>query len=204
MQCSWGDCSSPPNGGSNGGGSGNPSPPDPVLALNDFSMDGDDVDDPQTGKPNCASPSTLTIGQKSWCGGSVPTGENLVRVNAAIARMKALGGVCASRADRLTNYIADGRLRFFANNINPLTNARPYPEGGWAPKGAGENGWISLMDTWVTNAYDTSHHATDNRTLQWAMAHEADHTFGLDHLPKVGTAAAATQNSWSCSDLGPI
>ena len=171
--------------GDSGGGTYNaPSPSLPPLPSPDVFTSSDSI-------PSCTSPANIHA--LAWCVGRVPPPAERALIQAAITRMLALGGVCATRAGTLQGLLEKDRIKL----VVPVE----YPYGGAAPQGGGDNSWIVLSFAWVTNFFDASHATSGEpyqRTLQQTLAHEADHLAGLAHTDSAGIL---TPNSLACDDL---
>jgi hypothetical protein len=183
--------------GGGGGGGAYPisNPPTTVPAS------GEDMA-PLNGDPSCASP--RNIQETLWCNGYTPDATRRPRVDAAIARLKAKGGICATIGTMAEAIVARGSLRIYPDNLG-ITHGI----GGTAPRGGGATGpnsWIALMAVWTDEHYDAAHKTTGespSRTLQHSIAHEVDHLRGEGHVGE-GTPnedPRNTPNSQACSDV---
>lgn len=175
----WGDgyWGSPP--------SSNPTP-DPEAAE----------DDDEAALPDCNSPQNAMV--QAWCNGNTPTQAQRNLIDAALARMRAKGGVCVDLANIVDALLVDGTLHIY--------NRTSGVPGGFAPRAvdgsqlSGSDAYMGLELNWFTNYYDAVHADGSNRTLQHSLAHEADHLKGEDHLPNQ-THPFETTNSRQCSDV---
>lgn len=152
--------------------------------------------------PNCSSPRNSD--ETAYCSGSPPTSTALTNIQAAIARMSALGGVCATMAAALTRTLTSvpATMTVYAGGDDRFRgfNAASAYDGT-----ANGSEWVTISSFFANGYHDRAHATTAAndpkyypRTLQQILAHEADHLAGLDHLP---SNPSMTPNSQACSDL---
>lgn len=150
--------------------------------------------------PKCSAPKNDK--ETAWCSGDSASTDERTKIQAALARMAAKGGVCASLA-------AIGTSLLNANSLH-MYDQSWYNFGGAAPMNGGKAGWVVVSRTWTATFYDTAHVTPtgqngepQHRDLQQLLAHELDHLAGRDH---VGSATPTpdpynTPNSNACSDI---
>jgi len=143
--------------------------------------------------PNCSG--TLTReSEKKWCAGSAPSGSRRTRIQTALSRMHAIGGICDTLAKIGDSLLVHGTLKMYKP-------AAADSGGAWAPAGGGDHGpnsWMALSQVWTDVYFDSTRHTMESvhRNLQQTLAHE------LDHLNGVAThfgSPYSTLHSESCS-----
>jgi hypothetical protein len=157
--------------------------------------------------PVCPAKATDDIHYKAYCAGHTPNQTERANIDAALARMHQLGGICdtlASIGDRL---LQRGVLHLFPQSS--------YKFGGAAPTGGGDSGpdsWAILSQDDARLYYDAAHsgEATEEYSglhyridLQAKLAHELDHLHG-NHHEGWGTnheSQVFTPNTRQCADL---
>lgn len=139
----------------------------------DSPIEPDSTDAQQTVKPNCSLIYEPLTRERAYCDGSIPGGKQLTRVNAALNRMTAIGGVCAELATIGRNLLATGSLKLF----NPVPGAK---FGGFGSGPPGSSAWVILQDYWTLYAWDKEHKTPEPNgyvflDLQSQLAHELEH-----------------------------
>lgn len=180
--------------GASGGAGATPTPPPPNAEDSEGPLD----------PPNCADTNLLAMAQ-AWCSGREPTADELEKINAALERMKAKGGVCQVLADIGYSYIG-GNLRMFDDQRVWTDAYGTFAAGAVAPRGGRRTAYIGIGWNFTARFYDAQHQTVgqdEPRTLQQVLAHELDHLNGADHLKKADGSVNAyrTPNSQACSDL---
>jgi len=192
-----------PGGGSGspagdpGGAPGAPQPDQspPVDSLHHFiaSFELPEAASAEDTLPNCtlAQPHP---GRRDWCSARIPAaGAELDRINAAIQRMRAIGGECAVMAAALDGAVAAGWVR--------VSSQITY--SGWAGGRPGESTPILIHENFVTRWYSDSRKAIYDDlylTLQLILAHEMDHAMG-DQTHIDPPRNLLTRRSLQCSDV---
>jgi len=158
---------------------------------------------PRNAPPDCNNAASLEVKEKAYCDGT-PVNQNptrLARVNAALDRMEALGGTCASLASIGRQLVASGTLRIFpASAYRGFSGSSPIGGHHISPH---INRWMSLSSDWTDRWYDSVHKPSYwsdryNRTLQSLLAHELDHLNGSEHIDR---EKVHTPNSQACDDV---
>ena len=135
-----------------------------------------------------------------WCNSTPPDRvTELPVIQAAVARMQAIGGVCSDLAHTVAGMLNRHRMHLYDRKANPGI-------GGMAPVGVGVKSYLLLSRDFITDYPDAAHESgnTDSRgvprpqTLQLVLAHEADHIRGAGHIDPDGYL---TPNAQGCSDL---
>jgi hypothetical protein len=155
---------------------------------------GDDVP-PDTTLPTCSEPRSDK--EAAWCAGYVPTGEFLLRLQGALARMESRGATCAALAAKARSMLAAGRLRITDLNGNQLSWSAATPVGG---------DWTIINHVW----FDLW--GADGVSLDFVISHEMDHalahvqagvTDSAGHLLKANGSVdfGFTLNSSRCAGL---
>jgi hypothetical protein len=153
-------------GDDGGGGGDDPPPPSCDPATQDCPEEvpppWEDAENLPTAAPDCSDPQTV-LEIKAYCGGRVPAGDELTRMNNALQRIRGRGAACTGVADAATALIAAGTLRIF-------TPSADTPFGGAAPTGGD---WAILSAEFLTTFETTK----DSRglNLDGAITHEMDH-----------------------------
>lgn len=139
-------------------------------------------------------------GEDAYCKGKIPTDGDSLAILAAILRIKEKSQTCAPLGNILLALFDAGDI-----HIAPAG----FKKTGSAPQGARGSGYVVLNPVVVRMSYPSSVGTMpDNQTqatLQWALAHEADHLLdnrapnGDVHLPDTNRMQAP--NSMACSDL---
>lgn len=137
-----------------------------------------------------------------WCHSFPPDATSeLTVIRAAVARMRAKGGVCITLAEIASSMLQAGRVHLFDRDA--------YPGAGAAPIGQGVTSWLLLSRELITSYFDSAHpsgnvdsHGIERpQTLQLVLAHEADHINGEGHSDDDGYL---TRNTLYCSDVGGV
>jgi hypothetical protein len=155
--------------------------PTQALPTPDSPGSPDSSDDAPASKPDCSKQQTDSLAI-AWCLGAAPTGMPLLRINAAIRNMDALGGICSTLASVLNSLLTPGRGDL---HIFPATAVHV---GGSAPRNGGSSGpdsWMAISNFWTEFAWDQSHVTINEpvpRDLQQILAHEADHLMNNGHI----------------------
>lgn len=150
-------------------------------------------DTPSQGSVPSCNPAPTDWGQIAWCRGSVPQGDTLVLINAALARLNAKGPPCSVAAAAVQTLINAGKLRVY--------NWTTGDGGGGAPVGGD---WAVFSWEWVSwgTALDPEGLNTDA-----VLVHEMDHhlsnitsqTDGVGHKIENGSVNGShTLNSRAC------
>jgi hypothetical protein len=147
---------------------------------------------------DCSAPENFF--EALWCRSTPPDRlTELPVIQAALARMQAIGGVCADLARTVDEMLIRRRVHVYSpDTISGL--------GGAAPVGLGVDSYLLLSRDFISHYPDAAHQSgnIDSRgvprpqTLQLVLAHEADHILGADHMDLDGYL---TPNSQRCSDL---
>ncbi|MDB4876945.1 MAG: hypothetical protein JWM41_3391 [Gemmatimonadetes bacterium] len=129
-------------------------------------------------RPKCENYASLDSVAKSWCDGSPPDSTQRARIDAALANMRSIGGICVTLANIGDAVLNRGDLHLYSTSSWPGF-------GGGAPQGGGASGgysWVTLANGWTNNYYDASHKDGSGRDLQQLLAHEFDHLNNGRHL----------------------
>lgn len=148
--------------------------------------------------PDCDNPDNMA--ERLWCTAAVPDSTTAVPVvEAAVARMQALGGVCAPLATTLAQLLRFHLVRVYDPDQLPGAGAA-------APSGRSAHTYLLLSRDLITTFFDAAHRSGNidsqgtprPETLQEVLAHEADHLLGRDHIDRDGYL---TPNTLRCSDV---
>ncbi|MEO8478766.1 MAG: hypothetical protein ABI542_03965 [Gemmatimonadota bacterium] len=190
------------------GGSGDPPPPPPLPPPPPPPPDSGDAtvvpwldqdSEMPWSPPDCFQTQTEP-GDIWWCQGSQPSGKNLTRVNAAITRMRQLGGMCAVLADSAEALLARGTLRL-------------HPGGGSGYTGRDASGsYMTINQVFATHGFDANNpiELEDNHvpsgyfvTLQFMLAHEAEHLIAGNsgHIGSLAPNKWKMQHTTACDDI---
>ena len=167
---------------------------------------GDEVLGLHDAVPDCARPQR-DLGNQWFCSGRAPGKTELGRINAAVSRMRAIGGICAVLADTLSSLIArrDGSFRLHAGSAA----GTGFTDWSVTPPSS----WMTIRQDMVNNFYDAEHATvlqdknnpsgpTLRVTLQLILAHEAEHLLpGTTHLGSTAPQKWLLPNTMRCSDL---
>jgi hypothetical protein len=135
--------------------------------------------------PNCGTliPTDSSQGfaaQWAWCNRAVPPTDTIERnrIRDATAAIRAIGGVCVELANVIDSIMANNLLRIDHRKRGEI----PYV--AWTSRGdRGGSAMVlrgELVSTWYDNT-PLAHLKGTWVTLQWALAHEADHATGASH-----------------------
>lgn len=147
--------------------------------------------------PACGRP--LNPEESLWCRATVPDpAAELPVIDAALFRMRVLGGICDTLADIVAAMIRRHLVRLF--------DPEQYQGGGAAPVGTAGDSFMLLSRDLITTFPDAVHESRNidsfgtprPETLQLVLAHEADHVLGEDHIDPDGYL---TVHTLSCSDV---
>ena len=144
---------------------------------------------------------------KAYCAGHVITGTQLVRVQAALARMHQIGGICDTLATIGDTVVNNGRFRAFPQAA--------YKFGGAAPLNGGISGplsWGMISEDFLNSAFDRAHTGLSKNyntglrytvDLQAGLAHELDHLHNYGHVFDQNGIEnpVLTPHEYECSDI---
>jgi hypothetical protein len=147
--------------------------------------------------PDCTRPQP-DIFRTVYCQGHLPTPEQRMKLNGAMARMRQKGGECAGLADAFDALLAADAIHVFDDPDRQLSFSGAAPPGG---------DWAELSSSWFTDWETTL--SPSGRNLASTIAHEMDHhlnhvipgvTDALGHLLTNGTTDPNhTANSRQCA-----
>lgn len=157
--------------------------------------------------PTCPATSDSPPQVKAWCAGQTPNSTQLPRIQAALARMHQIGGICDELATIGDAVLSRGHLRVFPQSS--------YAFGGSAPLGGGSSGglsWMIISQDLTDRIYDAAHMGTAKdpnsgntypATLQTILTHELDHLKGNNHItnPDGRPNLIMTPNMRACADF---
>ena len=159
---------------------------------------------PDLKAPDCSVKQTEKHKQAYCAGRGIATATPLTatevaRVRAALDRMRAKGGICATLAAIGDTVFNNNKVRFYPQST--------FQFQGSAVRSAGANSeytWVPLSDRnlqWYDAAHASKPDLEGNKhTLQSSLAHELDHLNGEGPAPG---SVGQTKNSLACSDLTP-
>jgi len=135
----------------------------------------DMLDEEEAEEPKCPPNPSEIDERHAYCEGAVPAGQRLSRINAALDRIDAIGGECASLAKAGRDLLKEGTLRIFPR-VRPDGSRRGYR--GAAPR----NGdWLIIVDDVVENSY-AQIPGEGRYSIDWLLVHELDHHKGRHHV----------------------
>jgi hypothetical protein len=154
--------------------------------------------------PDCIA-GHLSAKEADWCNAQKAQSNAtwMDRINAALSDMRARGGVCQGLADTLAVVLADSNIHVSFSNLSTFA---PLPGDPETPGAGGRAGFVTIGRDYVNKYSDADHPLVTTAgevTLQFALAHEADHLLnnrypnGWAHLegPTEGTT---TPNAVAC------
>lgn len=142
-----------------------------------------DTVDPGDTLPDCSLAQSRPW-QAAYCRATAPTDGRLQKTQDALARIAQRGPDCATIAQKGSELLASGELRYYTWTQGDA--------GGWGRPDFG----AMLADFWADN-YATVI-SPDGRNLDQVLAHEVEHTMGLQHIDAGGYE---TPHSHLCSGL---
>lgn len=184
----------PPGGGGGGGGSGGPVDFDPVDPDEDAESWFLEALEVICDGPPLANPAQ-EVRRQAWCNAVPVSSTDSAKVAAALDRIEAVGGICATLAARGRTYLAMGNIRRFEPfSGNPAAVAR--------------NHRVAIHSIYFGEKEIDSGSPHDPRTLQFILAHELDHLLpaseggqGPGHIDALNLQ---TKNSATCGGFGGL